>query len=150
MTTRATLRTPPLLCVFVAIAAITATLFWAGSDRISRSGADRDPTTLAWGDPAPPVADADDPTILFFYDGHCPDCTQVKEALLEPFASRMGLTLADVSWKDVTRPEVALEVLDLERRIGFEAQALAPILVSRGKAHCGLVEIRRFVNAEAE
>ena len=84
-------------------------------------------------------------SILFFFDPDCPDCALVKESFLEPFASHLGLSLGDVAWKDVTKPEVARELLDLERNIGFRSRGLAPVLVARGKAYCDLESIRRAI-----
>ena len=86
--------------------------------------------------------------ILFFHDRGCLDCALVKDALLEPFASKLELSLSDVCWKDVEDRGAVRELLGLERSLGFASETLAPILIARGKAYCGLAAIRRAVEGE--
>ncbi len=94
------------------------------------------------------VTEAQAAGVVFFYDENCPDCVAIKEGLLEPFLKRIGVPIEEVRWLDVTRPEVSREILRLENLIGFKAPTLAPIIVARGNAYCGIAAVRKVLEGE--
>jgi hypothetical protein len=95
-----------------------------------------------------PVPEGNEDAVFFFYDSECPDCKLVRDDLLQPLVSRLGLTLGDVAWRDVSESGVTKELLGFEERLGFSSDVMAPVIVWRTKAYCGIEEIRRAIYTE--
>lgn len=122
----------------------------AGTNGLSRTTSGRPTTSVGGGseDEAPGIGGVDresDEIILFFFDEGCPDCIIVLEELLPRLLELEGWPAGFVRRLDVTKPETLEMLLQLEERLGFRADPLAPVLVVRGRPHVGLDEIRKAV-----
>lgn len=93
--------------------------------------------------------DSDD-RVLFFFDAQCPDCDVVKEELLSRLMEKHEIARADVVYFDVAAPSTLDVLRQLEELLDFEASIMAPILIIRRKAYCGVAEVEEALASEGD
>ena len=126
---------------------ITLVILW-GCDRHASENSFPRGATPSPGTEPEAIAEPQVGCALFFYDRGCPDCLAIKNSLLVPFLEKIEVAIEDVKWLDVSKDEVAREVLRLEKAMGFNAHALAPIIIARGRAYCVISAVQRTIQGE--
>lgn len=96
--------------------------------------------------PEPAILGGDSASIYYFYDPHCEDCREVEAHHLEALAEKQGFPVESVVRIDVTKPAGVQALLDAERFYGFTCKSLAPIILIRGEALCGLEAIQTMTS----